>query len=170
MAALIFAIGVALAVLDAVLVYLWFVGQAQVTGLVPSSLALWTMGYLISFILNLIFWELLLVGIPVVLAAIGAFVWWRRLPEDERWEYRRGRLFGRSRRSDWNNGFQFFVFIAFIVKIYLDGNWNTPFATWTLDYLVYSLVLAFIVILIIIGVPGLIGGTWWLSRELRKEQ
>ena len=49
----------------AVYAFLWFVGVVQSSGLVPSTLGLWTMGNMISFILHVVFWELVLVGIPV---------------------------------------------------------------------------------------------------------
>jgi hypothetical protein len=168
MAAL-FVVGIVLAAVGAVLVYLWFVGDAQSSGLVPSTLDLWTMGYLITFILNLIFWELLLIGIPVVLAVLVAYMMWKKLPADEREEYRRRGLFkSKSRSRDYGNGFSFLINIAFILKVYLDGNWNAPFATWTFDYLVYSYIVALIVLVAIFGIPMVIGGTWWLRRELKR--
>src|SRR5205807_3277461 len=72
-----------LAVASAVYVFLWFVGNAQSTGLVPRTLGLWTMGNLVSFILDAIFWELLLVGIPVVVAVVGGWLLWKRLSDEE---------------------------------------------------------------------------------------
>ena len=124
----------------------------------------------IHFILYLIFWEILIIGIPVLIAVLAIiFLWWKKLPDDEREEYKRGHLFGkRTRKNDGSEGLSFIVFIAFIIKIYLDGNWNKPFAEWTFDYLVYSCITAFIVVLIIIGIPMLIGGTWWIRHEMKK--
>src|SRR5213596_492511 len=57
-----------LAFVGAVYVFWWFAGNAQSTGLVPRTLGLWTMANLVNFILNAIFWELLLIGIPVIVA------------------------------------------------------------------------------------------------------
>ncbi len=51
--------------------------------------------------------------------------------------------------------------------MYLDGNWNVPFATWSFDYLVYSLVTALVWVLAIFAVPAVIGLAWWLSRRPR---
>lgn len=168
-AAAIIVAGIALAVLGAILVYLWFVGQAQLNGIVPGSLGLWAMGNLVSFLLNLAFWELLLIGIPVVLAIIVAYTQYRKLPADERDEYRRANLFGSSsRRRDWNNGLSFLVFIVFIIKVYADGNWNVPFSSWTFDYLVYSGIFALLVVLLVLGIPALLGGGWWLRREMKR--
>ncbi len=166
--ALIFVVGVVIAAIWAVLVFIWFAGMAQATGIVPTTLATLTMGELVLFILNLVFWELILVGIPIVIALIAFYAAYRRLPAEEREEYRRGGLWGsKSRRRDVSGAFTFFVNIVFVIKIYTDGNWNLPFANWTVDYAVSSYVLALVVVAIIVAVPILIGGIWWLSREVR---
>ena len=56
---IIFIVGAVLASIGAVLVYLWFVGDAQSTGMIPTTLGLWTMESLVTFVLHLIFWEVL---------------------------------------------------------------------------------------------------------------
>jgi uncharacterized membrane protein len=159
---ILFVVGAIIAFIGAILVFLWFVGEAQSSSLVPTILGLWTMGYLVTFLLNLIFWELLFVGIPVALAAVAVWMWWRKLPLEERKGYR---FFNnRSRASNGGNAISLFVFIAFCIKVYIDGNWNTAFLTWTLDYLVYSVVTVMAWILIIIGIPVALGLIWWISR------
>jgi len=158
-------------VLGAILVFLWFVGDAQATGLIPGILQLWTMGYLVTFLLHLLFWEILLIGIPIlVIVAAIYFLWWKKLPDDERKEYRRKHLFGkRSRRTDGSGAITFLMNIGFIIKVYLDGNWNVPFATWTFDYLVYSYLWIIIWMVIIFGIPLAIGAVWWIHREMKKK-
>ena len=165
-----FVVGAILASIGAIFVFLRFVGDAQLTGLVPETLGLWTMGHFMTFLLHLIFWEVLFIGVPVIIAIVLIiFLWWKNLPDEERKEYKRGHLFGkRSHRTDGGEGISFLVTIAFIIKIYLDGNWNVPFATWTFDYLVYSWLWALFWVLIIFGIPILIGGTWWIRREMKK--
>ena len=166
-----FLAGAILACISALLVLIWYIGDAQATGLVPSTLNLWTMGYVITFLLNLILWEVLIIGIPVliVVAAIY-FLWWKKLPDDERQEYRHGHLFGkRSRKTDGGGAISFLINIFFIFKIYADGNWNEPFADWTFDYLANSYLTAFIWVAIIFGIPMAIGGIWWIRHELTKK-
>ena len=165
-----FVVGAILVSIGAIFVYLWVVGDAQLTGLIPATLNLWAMGHIVTFLLHLIFWEAILIGIPVILAAVVGWLWWKKLPDDEKEEYKRGHLFGkRSRRTEGGEGISFLIFIVFIIKIYLDGNWNVAFATWTFDYLVYSCLWALIWVLIIFGIPIVIGGTWWLHREMKKK-
>ena len=81
-----FVVAVILASSGAIYVFLWFEGNAQSTGIVSTTLGQWTMGNLVSFILHLIFWELFLIGVPLALAAILGWIWWRRLPSDEKKE------------------------------------------------------------------------------------
>lgn len=158
------------AVIGAILVFLWFVGDAQATSLVPQTLNLWTMGHLITFLLNALLWEVVIIGIPVIVFILVIyFFWWKKLPAEERSEYRRGHLFGkRSRRRDGGGAVSFLVNLGFIIKVYVDGNWNVPFATWTVDYLVYSYLWVIIWMAVIFGIPLIIGAIWWIHRETKK--
>jgi len=150
----------------AVYVFWWFTGNAQSTGLVPSSLGTWTMGNLVSFIIYFIFWELLFFGIPVIVGALVAWQWWRRLPEDERGGYRlSGKGSGRTRGS---GGISLLFFILFAIKIYLDGNWNVPVASFSVNYVVGSMITILAYVAVIVGIPLAIGLTWWAHHEMKN--
>jgi hypothetical protein len=167
---ILFIIVAIIAAIGAILVLFWFVGEAQLTGMIPATLGLWTMGHFVTCLVYLILWEILYIGIPIlVIIGIIYYLWWKKIPDEEKKEYRQRHLFGkRSHRTESGEGISFLVFIAFIIKIYLDGNWNVAFATWTFDYLVYSCIIAFIWVLIIFGIPLLLGGTWWIHHEMKK--
>lgn len=154
----------ALAFIWAVYVFLWFVGNAQSSGLVPGLLGLWTMGNLVAFILYAVFWEFLLVGIPIAIVAVVGWQWWKRLPEEER----RGGQFGGRKRSAGGGGVSLLLFIAFCLKVFIDGKWNVPIATFTLDYVVGSLITILVWGLIIFGIPIAIGLIWWINHEMKK--
>ncbi len=124
-----FVVAIVLAVLGAVMVFLWYVGQAQLNGTAPMTLGQWTMAAVVTFLLNLIFWEIVLIGVPMIVAAVAFGLWWRRLPFEERQEYRF--FHNRSRTRNGGSAFSLLVFIAFCFKVSLDGNWNAPFAGWT---------------------------------------
>jgi hypothetical protein len=162
----IFVVAGILALIGAIYVYLWFVGDAQSIGMVPATLGPWTMGHLVTFVLHAIFWELLLIGVPVALAAVAGWLWWRKLPGEEKKEYR---FFGkRSRTTSGGGGISLLFFVAFCIKIFIDGNWNLAFAAWTLDYVVDSMISILIWSLIIFGIPAAIGVIWWISHEMKK--
>jgi len=80
----VFIAAAALAVVGSVYVFVWFTGKIQAVGLVPSTLSLWSMGDIVTFIEHAIFWELVLIGIPAAIGAVIGWQWWRRLPEEER--------------------------------------------------------------------------------------
>jgi len=160
------AVTVILAAVGAVYVFLWFVGDAQSTGMVPATLNLWTMGNLVTFSLHLIFWELLLIGVPVALAAAAGWLWWRKIPIEEKKEYH---FFGKgSRTTSGGSGISALFFIAFCIKVFIDGNWNVAIATWTFDYVVYSMLSILVWGLVIFGIPAAIGVIWWISHKMRK--
>ena len=162
----IFVVAGILAFAGAVYVFLWFVGEAQSTGLVPTTLGLWTMGHLVTFILHLIFWELLFIGIPAIIGAVIGWQWWKRLPEEEKKEYH---FFGkRSRTTSGGSGVSFLFFIAFCIKVFIDGNWNVAIASWTLDYVVSSMITILVWTAIIFGIPIAIGVIWWINHEMKK--
>jgi len=160
-----------LAVIGAIYVFLWFVGEAQSTGLVPETLNLWAMNHVVTFILHVIFWEIIFIVIPIIVVVVAIWqLWWKKLPIEERTEYKRGHLFGkRTRKKDGGGVISLFINIVFIIKIYLDNNWEKPFAEWRFDYLVESYLWAIIIVLIIIGIPIAIGATWWIRHEMKKE-
>jgi hypothetical protein len=162
----VFAFAVACVALAAwgVYVFWWFVGNAQSTGLVPAGLGLWTMGDLISFILYSILWELLLVGVPAVVGAAVAWRWWSRLPVEERMNLRMGKK-GRTRAS---GGVSLYFFLVFALKVYLDGNWNVPIASFSLNYVVGSMITILVYTALILGVPAAIASIWWIRRQMAR--
>jgi hypothetical protein len=162
----IFVVVAILAFIGAVYVFLWFTGNAQSTGLVPTTLGTWTMNNLVMFILNAIFWELLLIGVPVIIGAIIGWQWWKRLPEEEKTGYH----FGKGSRSNTAGGaISPLLFIAFAIKVYVDGNWNSAISSWKLDYVVGSMFTILLWIVAIAAIPAIIGIVWWIRHKMNKK-
>jgi hypothetical protein len=154
-----FVVAGALALAGAVYVFLWFVSSAQSSGMVPKTLGLWTMGNLVTFTLYAVFWELLLVGVPAAIVAVAAWQWWRRLPDAG--AYRFG---GGSRSTGGGGGLSLLFFIAFCIKVFIDGKWNVAIASFTVDYVVNSMVTILVWTLVIFGIPAAIALAWWIRR------
>ena len=154
-----------LAFAGAVYVFVWFTGNAQSTGLVPSILGMWTMGNVVTFILHALFWELVLIGIPAAIGAVAAWQWWKRLPETEKSNLSSKR----SRSSRAGGAISPLLFIAFALKVYVDGNWNVAISTYTLDYVVGSMVTILLWIVAIFAIPAIIGLIWWIRHEMNKK-
>lgn len=160
-----FTVAAVLLFIGAVYVFLWFVRDAQTTGLVPATLGLWSMGHIVTFILHSIFWLIIFIGIPAIVIALVAWQWWKRVPEEEK----KYHFFGkRSRASGGGSGVSLLFFVVFAIKVYLDGNWNVAIATWPLNYVVDSMVTILVWGVIIIGIPAAAIGLIWLSREMKK--
>jgi hypothetical protein len=162
-----FIVAAILAFVGAVYVFVWFAGNAQSTSLVPTTLSMWTMGNVVMFILHGIFWELLLIGVPAIIGAVISWQWWRRLPAEEKKEYH---FFGKPPRSNGAGGtLSLLLFIAFAIKVYVDGNWNVAISSWTLNYVVGSVITILVWIVAIAAIPAAIGIIWWMRHELNKK-
>ena len=61
------------------------------------------------------------------------------------------------------------LMIAFAIKVFIDGNWNVAISTWTLDYVVYSMLTILVWMVVIFGIPAVIGIIWWIRHELNKK-
>jgi hypothetical protein len=156
--------GIAAAAVAALFVFLWVVAAAQAARVVPPKLGDWTVGHVLTFILNVILWELILVASWVIPVALATFyLWYEKLPDDERGEYEGGRR--RRRSAGQDGGISFFVGLAWLVIVWVDGRWNLALKDWSFNDLVYSWITAGLVVLLIVGVPALIYVIWSLRRN-----
>jgi len=158
---LVMAVCIVAAAIVAILVFLWVVNEAALV--MPVSLGDWTIGYLVSFILQVIFWELLLVatwGIP-----LAAVLYWQfsKLPDADLWKPKGG-------RRESGDAFGFLIGIAWLIMIWIDGRWDQTFAVWTFTELIYSWLTALGWVLLIFGIPAVVIFVLWLvNREMKKE-
>jgi hypothetical protein len=154
-----------LAFAGAVYVFVWFTGNAQSTGLVPAVIGMWTMGNIVAFILHAIFWEIVLIGIPVAIGAVVAWQWWKHLPEAEK----TGMTWKRSKSRNAGGAISPLLFIAFALKVFVDGNWNIAISSYTFNYVVGSIVTILLWIVAIFAIPATIGLIWWIHHEMNKK-
>jgi len=165
--------GIICAVIGAIYVFLWRTTGPEAIAQYPQTLDLWTVGYIITLILDVILWEFLIIGIPVIaVAVLIILLWWNKLPAEEKQEYSRSPK-GKGSQKKVSRGrgsgiFGFLITITWLIIIYLDGYWNTAFGLWNYTYLIYSVLAALLWDLLIVGIPLTIFLIWWLRRELKK--
>jgi len=153
-----------LAFAGAVYIFVWFTGNAQSTGLVPAALGMWTMGSIVAFILHAIFWEIVLIGIPVAIGAVVAWQWWKHLPETEK----TGMTWKRSKSRNAGGAISPLLFIAFALKVFVDGKWNVAISSYPFDYVVGSMITILLWIVAVFAIPATIGLIWWIRHEMNK--
>jgi len=139
------------------LVLFWFIGASPLGGYGTWTFNQWSLDTLILFVLFLFLFELLFVGVPTGLFfGIGGYLWWRRLPAEEKQEFKDREKKETHKKRNWGggSGFSFFIFIAYCIYIAVDGNFNTAFGSEPYTYWVYSWFLTIMWILIVLGVPA----------------
>jgi chromate transport protein ChrA len=157
--------GIIAAVVVALFVLLWRVGDPQ--GIYPDLLGQWTVGYCISFVLRVILWELVFVASWVVPAVLVVyFLWYKQLPEEELKDYEDT---SRHNKRDIGGAFSFFVFLTWLIVVYVSGRWNLAFQVWTFHDWIYLGLAAIGWDLLIIAIPATIGVIWWLRHDTKVD-
>jgi len=165
--------GLIVAGIGGLFVFLWVRDVAIATSLVPPTLGQWTIGYIITFTLNVILWEFLIIGIPVIAAVVVIILqWWNKLPDDEKEEYKKEPK-KRTPRSGMTagggGGFVWFLtLLVWLIIVHNDGMWNKAFQDieWSFYYLINSSLAAFLWVLLVAGIPVAIFVIWWIRREI----
>lgn len=164
--ALLLLVVIAAAVIVTVFVFFKVVADAQVLGIVPVALGQWTVGYFFTFILQVIFWELVFVvswSLPIVIVLF--VLWYKKLPEEERKELGLSPKRGADpRRTEGGGFFSFLVGVIWLVIVWTTGRWNLAFQAWTFNDWIYTWFVACLWILI----PLIIAGLIYLFWSMRK--
>ena len=132
-----------------------------------ATIGEWTLAWIWEFFIFLLLWELLLVGIPAGVAfGVGWYLWWKRLPAEEKAEIKAR---WRVRRAAEGGGFGFFMFIAYSIYMYINGDFFTPFGDYPYTHWVYSWFLTLAWLLVIFGIPAAIILTIVYLKVWRKK-
>ena len=146
------------------IVLFWFIAASPLGGYGTWYFNDWSLEAVVLFMVWLCLSELLFVGIPAILVfGVGGYIWWKRLPTEERQEFkdREKKKTHRKRNYGGGGGFSFFVFIAFCIYVAVDGYYATAFGSYPAylggySYFVYAWFLTIMWIFIVLGIPAAI--------------
>ncbi|NVM36547.1 MAG: hypothetical protein HWN81_13200 [Candidatus Lokiarchaeota archaeon] len=144
-------------IIGALLVVFWIIEVNPFVHPRTGTFNDWTLNYIVGFIIQIILGELLFVGIPTGLFfGAGGYLWWRKLPAEEKQEFKEREKKETHRTKDYGGGggFSFFMFIAYCIYIAVDGNYNATLGSQPYSYWVYSWFLTLMWIIIVLGIPA----------------
>jgi hypothetical protein len=161
------AVIIAILIIIAVNVLIWQIQTSAIGNYGSATFDQWSLQWIVIFVIMLILWELLFIGVPAgLIFGLGGYLWWKRLPDEERTKLKEQQSTHKKARRGCGLGF--FIFIAYCIYIAIDGNFSTPFGNKPYSYWVYSYLLTIGWLLIIIGIPMAIIGLIYLRYWLKK--
>jgi len=141
-------------------IILLYVDNSAIGGNGSWFLTDFSIGTGILWLLVLIGWELLLAVLPTVgvLCLIVAIYWFAILSEEDKEAIKaRDRKDKKKKyRKTEGGGFTFLITIAFLIVVFVDGNWLTPIGSVPYSYWIGAYIQGFIWVCIIAGIPILI--------------
>ena len=159
-------IGCVAAIAGGLLVLFWFIETSPAGAMGTATIGEWTLAWMWEFVIFLILWELLLVGIPVGVAlGLGWHFWWKRLPVEEQMEFSSR---WRGRRTAESGGFGFAMFIAYSIYMYITGDFFTPLGSHPYTYWVYAWFRMLAWVVVVFGIPAAIVLTIVYFKVWRK--
>jgi hypothetical protein len=176
----IFIIACVVLAIGALLVLVWFIESSPLGGQGEWTFNDWTLNYIVGFMILIILWELLFIGVPAVLFfGVGGYLTWKRLPEEEKQEFkerekREKKKYEQPKNVGGGGGFSIFMFIAYCIVIAIDGNYNTRFGALDYSYFIYAWFFTFMWLLIIFGIPVaiiliIVYFTYWKKKSEKSE-
>ena len=152
-----------LAIIGFFLVLFCFIETSPLGGEGEWTFNDWTMNYVFGFIILVILWELLFVGIPaLIFFGVSGYMWWNNLSAEKKEEYKcleKDSKTGNLSKGGCGGSFFFFILVCIVIAI--DGNWNTRFAELSYSYFFYACMFGLMWLGIIIGSPALIATLIW---------
>ena len=152
-------IAAALAFVGALLVVIWFIESSPIGAQGTALIGDWNLDWIVGFYILIILFELLFVGIPAGLFfGVGGYIWWKRLPDEEKAEFkaREKKNKHRKRNAGGGGGGGALMFIAYCIYIAMSSNgvnYYAPFSSQPYSYWVYGMFYTLMWMVIIFGIP-----------------
>ncbi len=169
---LIFGLIIIGAILGFILTLNEYINTSTIGGQGTWTFDQFSMGTVVEWMIFFLLWLLVIVVLPTL--AVGLFlvaiIWYivflPELREEIKFRFKREeekrRRFGT--KSESSGLFGLFMFIGVCIYITLDGNWMTEFGNLSYKYFVDAWITVFIWGLIIIGIPAVIIGIWYVRK------
>ena len=143
-----------IAIIGIFLVFIWFVETSDIGLQGTATFDQWTLGWIWGFCLILLLWELLFVGVPALtFFGVGGYLWWKRLPEEEKQEFKDREKEAKKHRARNAGGAGGIMFIPYSIYIAVQGHFFTPFGNLPYSYWLYAYLWTLIWLLILVGIP-----------------
>lgn len=155
-------------IIIAVNVLIWQIQTSPIGNYGTATFDQWSLDWIVRFVIVLILWELLFVGIPAVLMfGLGGYLWWQRLDDEEK-SIIKTQDGNNHRKRNAGGSCGLLFFIAYCIYIAIDGNYFTAFGSLPYSYWIYAYLLTLGWLLIIFGIPlaviGLLYLRYWLNK------
>jgi len=127
----------------------------------------WRLDWIVGFVVVLILWELLFVGVPaLIIFGIGGYLWWQKATEEEKTNLKKEEK--RKHKAEGAGGIGCFTFIAYCIYMGIFGYYYTPFGSYPYSFWLLHYFYTIGWLLIIFGIPMAIGGLLYLRYWLNK--
>ena len=171
-------IGIVEAFIGFILVILTFINNTRTPPIATWTFNQFSVGAVVLIAVLLILWMLLLVVLPTMgyFGIIAGVSWWKILSSDEKstlkiWlkqEDRKEHRKKRMKRSGGSGGFSFLTILAFLIIVFVNGNWWTLFGNLNFSYFVIAYLTGIIWMAIIAAIVGTILLILFLLGKLEK--
>ena len=171
-------IGIVGAFIGFILVILTFINNTGTPPIATWTFNQFSVGTVVLISVLLILWMLLLVVLPTMgyFGIIAGVSWWKILSSDEKstlkiWmkqEDRKEHRKKRMKRSGGSGGFSFLTILAFLIIVFVNGNWWTLFGNLNFSYFVIAYLTGIIWMAIIAAIVGTILLILFLLGKLEK--
>ena len=156
------------------IIILAYVENSAIGGFGTWTLAEFSVGTGILWLLVLFGWELLLGVLPfggLCLLILGIY-WAVILSEEDKAEIKARDRKKKKYRKTEGGGFTFLITIAFLIVVFVDGQWLTPIGSPSLpySYWIQAYLTGFIYVCLIFGIPILILFILYLVYKGKKSE
>ena len=137
------------------LVLIWIIETSPIGAQGTALIGDWSLDWIVGFMWITIGWELLFVGLPTaVFFCVGGYIWWKRLPEEEKAVYKAREKKHTAKKTGGGGGGGIVMFIAYIIYMGIQGYYYAPFSSQPYSFWVYSFFYTIMWIAIVLGIPA----------------